>query len=251
MKLKPFFCFYGGKYRAAPYYPKPIHNIINEPFAGGAGYSIRNYSKNIILNDVDPVIFGVWHYLINSDYKEIMSLPIDIEHIDELNVNQEAKWLIGFWLNKATTRPGKQFSSWSSSRPNSFWGSVIRERIASQVSYIKHWKIYNKNYLDIDNNNATWFIDPPYNNKAGSHYKHHKINYTELGNWSKNRNGQIIVCEQLGANWLPFEYFREIRTSEGKYGKGKSKEVIFYREENINNFDVDSVDKTLNFPEEV
>jgi hypothetical protein len=34
--LKPFIRLYGGKYRAAPRYPKPLHDT---PFAGAAGYS--------------------------------------------------------------------------------------------------------------------------------------------------------------------------------------------------------------------
>jgi len=30
------------------------------------------------------------------------------------------------------------------------------------------------------------------------------INYTELGEWSKSRSGQIIVCENVGADWMDF-----------------------------------------------
>lgn len=40
-KLKPFFTYFGGKYRIAPRYPKPQYNTIIEPFAGSAGYSLR------------------------------------------------------------------------------------------------------------------------------------------------------------------------------------------------------------------
>ncbi len=35
--LKPFFCYFGGKWRAAPHYPTPKHAEIVEPFAGAAG----------------------------------------------------------------------------------------------------------------------------------------------------------------------------------------------------------------------
>lgn len=34
MTLKPFWRYYGGKWRAAPSYPAPLHNTIVEPFAG-------------------------------------------------------------------------------------------------------------------------------------------------------------------------------------------------------------------------
>ena len=39
--LKPFWRYYGGKYRAAPAYPPPRLGTIVEPFAGSAGYSLR------------------------------------------------------------------------------------------------------------------------------------------------------------------------------------------------------------------
>lgn len=64
-ELKPFFTYFGGKYRLAPKYPKPMYNTIVEPFAGSAGYSLRYPEREVILNDLDPVISGIWEYLIN------------------------------------------------------------------------------------------------------------------------------------------------------------------------------------------
>ena len=37
----PFFCFYGGKWRAAPHYPRPAFTSVVEPFASAAGYATR------------------------------------------------------------------------------------------------------------------------------------------------------------------------------------------------------------------
>jgi site-specific DNA-adenine methylase len=53
-KLKPFFCYYGGKWRAAPHYPAPEHDRIIEPFAGAAGYSMRYPQKRVALYEKDP-----------------------------------------------------------------------------------------------------------------------------------------------------------------------------------------------------
>jgi len=39
--LRPFWRYYGGKWRAAPSYPSPRCETIIEPFAGAAGYSLR------------------------------------------------------------------------------------------------------------------------------------------------------------------------------------------------------------------
>lgn len=51
MNLKPFFTFYGGKWRAAPHYAPPEFATIVEPFAGAAGYSVRHHTKRGERND--------------------------------------------------------------------------------------------------------------------------------------------------------------------------------------------------------
>ena len=66
--LKPFFCYYGGKWRVAKRYPAPVNDTIIEPFAGAAGYSTRYYNKNVILYDIDPVICGAWVFFLIMGY---------------------------------------------------------------------------------------------------------------------------------------------------------------------------------------
>lgn len=43
MILRPFFRYYGAKWRAvhAGLYPEPQHRFICEPFAGAAGYALH------------------------------------------------------------------------------------------------------------------------------------------------------------------------------------------------------------------
>lgn len=231
-ELKPFFCFYGGKYRVAKkLYPPPQYNTIVEPFAGGAGYSVRYSQHNIILYDLDPILAGVWDYLIRISSQEILSLPAKVDHVDNFNIPQEAKWLIGFWLKKATAYPGKTPSTWQNSRvrPNSHWGTAIRARLAYQVEKIRHWKIFNKSYEEAEDIEATWFIDPPYMGKCGKYYRKKITDYNKLGEWCKQRKGQVIVCERGGANWLPFESIGEIKSMEGKFGKHKSPEAVWIK----------------------
>jgi site-specific DNA-adenine methylase len=232
--LKPFFTYFGGKYRVALKYPKPIYDIIIEPFAGSAGYSLRYPERQIHLYDKDEKICGVWDYLIKSSKDEILNLPLDMQNgVDHYaNLCQEAKWLIGFWLNKGTTSPCKMPSSWmrQGSHTNSFWGQVIRNRIAEQVDQIKHWKITHKSYNEIENKLATWYIDPPYQ-KAGVHYRESakNINFSNLSKFCLERSGQVIVCENYGANWLPFEMFSDIKSTPGSKRSGISKEFIYHR----------------------
>jgi 16S rRNA G966 N2-methylase RsmD len=216
--MKPFFSFFGSKFRVAPHYPTPTHPTIIEPFSGSAGYSLRYPGRNVKLYDLDPTICGVWDYLIHVSPPEIRSLPLVFSNVDQLNICQEAKWLIGFWINKGCVQPSKSPSKWmrdyEAQQPGVYWGERIRERIASQVESIRHWEITQATYKDIPDQASTWFIDPPYE-IAGKAYKFHDLNYSELGEWCKSRTGQVIVCENQGATWLPFVPFRTVKALEG------------------------------------
>ena len=232
--MRPFFSFFGSKYRVAPHYPQPTHPTVIEPFAGSCGYALRYPEHQVRLYDVDPIICALWNYIIHVAAEEIRSLPLVFDHVDELQVCAEAKHLIGFWLNKGSVQPAKSPSKWmrenKSWQPGVYWGERIRERVASQVESIRHWTISQASYVDIpDQGPATWFIDPPYE-VAGRAYKFHSIDYPALGEWCRSRSGQVIVCENAGATWLPFVPFRTIKGLEGKRGGKKSVEVIWTNE---------------------
>lgn len=239
MIRRPFFTYFGGKWRAAKKYPIPTHDTIIEPFAGSAGYALRYPNKKVILIEKNEKVAGLWEYLIKVDAAEILSLP-DIgpdQTVDDLNICQEAKWLIGFWLGKGRSQPGKSPSAWMRSPESSvgnFWGDKTRRDIAAQVDTISHWKIIQGEYWDAPNIQATWYIDPPYI-VAGKTYRHgpDSINYGHLGAWCMTRNGQVIVCENEGADWLPFEYFAEIQGAPGKVRTGVSNEVIWAKDNGI------------------
>jgi site-specific DNA-adenine methylase len=224
-KLKPFFSYFGGKWRATSKYPKPKYDTIIEPFAGSAGYSMNYSENNIILLDKDPVISGLWTYLITATEDHIRSLPTIVDHIDELPKEyQDSKDLIGFWLQTAGTVPGKKRSTWAQQYPQWTWGPEKIERIASQLQFIRHWQIFEGNYTQAPDIEATWFIDPPYQ-EMGHRYTKSDINYEELATWCLSRKGQIIVCEKEGTTWLPFEFLTEVKARDTKF-----REAIFYRE---------------------
>ena len=108
------------------------------------------------------------------------------------------------------------------------WGQRVRERIATQLTYIKHWKLIEGNYTDAPDGLATWFVDPPYQH-AGKYYRFGRdgIDYPSLAAWCKERRGQVIVCENVGADWLPFQPWRSIKASEAKHGGKVSHEAIY------------------------
>jgi hypothetical protein len=234
--LKPFWRYYGGKWRAAPHYPKPLHKTIVEPFAGAAGYSLRYYWHNIVLVEKYAVVAEMWRYLIAVKPSEIRRIP-EVEHVDDLPrwVPQPARWLVGFAMNAAVTHPCKSLSAGrkklrSMGRVFEGWSVLMRERVAEQVKHIRHWQIIEGDYNLSPNREATWFVDPPYNNRVGSLYVHSDIDYTKLADWCVSRQGQLIVCENDGADWLPFDGFRTLKP--GLNNKtGGSKEVMFYLED--------------------
>lgn len=209
--LKPFWRYYGGKYRAAPRYPIPLYPTIVEPFAGAAGYSLRYPDRNVILVERYAIVAGIWRYLIGVSADEIRRIPY-VEHVDALPdwVPQEARWLVGFSMNDAIASPRKQLSAGriklrSMGRQFEGWSDAKRERIASQVGSIRHWKVIEGDYSCAPSIEAAWFVDPPYQ-IAGSHYVHRMAHgeYAGLSDWCRLRRGQVIVCENAGATWLPF-----------------------------------------------
>ena len=232
MRLDLFFTYFGGKWRIAKHYPVPIHDTIIEPFAGSAGFSLHYPARKVLLFDLDPKICGVWDYLIHASESDILNLPDVVEDVRILPICQEAKWVIGFWLNKGMTAPCNIPGKWmrdhlrEGQRINSYWGRGIKEKIARNLKHIRHWTITNKSYTEIENQEAYWFVDPPYA-RSGVRYRFNSIDYTHLADWCKTRHGSVTVCEQSGANWLQFSPFREVKALEGKKGSKSSKEVVW------------------------
>jgi hypothetical protein len=231
MRLKPFFSYFGGKYRFARKYPEPKYETIIEPFAGAAGYALTYSEHKVLLFDVDEKVCAVWDYLIHVSPEEVLSIPEQLQHVDDLKYPQEVKWFVGFWLARAVESPRNMPSAWMKSgvRPRQFWGPEVKQRVASQLQHIRHWKVVNAPYTAAPDVEATWFVDPPYS-KAGKWYRHKFKDYEGLGNWCLRRQGQLLVCEAAGADWLPFQPFLVAKATEGKNRTGKTAEMLFYRE---------------------
>jgi hypothetical protein len=222
--LRPFWSYYGSRYQLVPHYPRPIYTRIVEPFAGAAAYSLHYPDLAVVLCDLDPIIAGIWDYLIHVGEDEIGRLPNIVEHVDELGpVPQEARWLVGFWLGRCRSAPRLTVGSWmvseSDERPGCFWGTAAKVRIASQLKHIRHWRVRCADYRDVSGEGpATWFIDPPFRGKAGRRYRKgsRSLDFAELGMWCRERQGQILVCEQSGADWLPFSGSAKGRGMQGE-----------------------------------
>lgn len=225
--LRSFFSFYGSKWRMAPRYPKPVHSTVIEPFAGSAGYALRHFDRDVILVEKDPLIASLWHWLIHVPSSEIRALPEHVECVDDMKSSQEAKWLVGFWLNQGSAQPKRSLSK-SKSFKGGTWGLVLRERIASQVDRIRHWTVREGDYSKAPDLTATWFVDPPYQG-AGVYYRKSSkdIDFAALGAWCRTRVGQVIVCENEGADWLPFRTLGSFAAASSRGVAKRSAEVIW------------------------
>jgi hypothetical protein len=181
----------------------------------------------VILYDKYDKVYLSWKYLIESSIEDINGLPDLVEglNLDTLNISLEEKSLLGFYANPASAVPKKTVTK----RGEKSW---IRHKkyLIDNHNKIKHWKIFNEVYQNIENINATWYIDPPYQ-FGGQHYhsssSNKQINYDELRDWSLSRKGEIIVCENSKADWMEFKPLVEL--------KGQlhtTLEVIYYKENN-------------------
>lgn len=232
MSLRPFWRYYGGKWRAAPRYPRPLHDTIVEPFAGAAGYSLRYPHKRVILVEKYSVIAELWRYLIAAKESEILAIPC-VDAVDDLPtwVPAGARSLVGFAMNDGVTSPCRMLSAGrrkmqALGRRLDGWTEAKRYYAARGVSGIRHWTVIEGEYTAAPDIEATWFVDPPYEG-AGVHYKHPStaIDFPALGSWCRSRLGQTIVCENVGASWLPFRPFG--RETRNPMSNAASREAIW------------------------
>ncbi|MGL4640893.1 MAG: DNA adenine methylase [Shewanella sp.] len=199
------FQYYGSKQSLLKYYPKPKMSKIIEPFAGSAKYSLRYFESEVLLLDKNEDIIKVWHYLQSASTKDILSLPVlkHGEKLDSFTLSEVERLFMGLVIVAApfTTR------NFTCSKMSDFAkGKNPLVKIANDLHKIRHWKIKHGSYEDLENEKATWFIDPPYFVGGHKYPKSNKqIDFCKLGDWCKSREGQVIVCENMNASWLDFK----------------------------------------------
>jgi len=233
--LRPFWRYYGAKWRIAPRYPAPRHRTIVEPFAGAAGYSLRYPDRDVILVEKYHVIAEIWRWLIAATPDEVRAIPtVDAAADLPAWVPQGARWLVGMTMGQARMRPALHTSAGLLARRRTGtrwaegWTAAARARVAEQVTAIKHWRIIEGEYTAAPDVEASWFIDAPYRGRPGRPYVHHsgQLDYPSLARWCRARRGQTIVCEAAGADWLPFAPFGEVRGMSG----APSREAIWWQD---------------------
>jgi len=230
------FSYYGSKSKIARRYPFPQFGKIVEPFAGAAAYSLLYYDRQVTLVDKSPVIAGIWKWILRVTPEEAMALPEpdvgdDIRKMEGCrNLCQEAKWFLGFVVHKGNSSPCNISTERNGLRPK--YPRFMKEKLAWLAPRIRHWRVIEGSYCAVKNQEATWFVDPPYT-VGGDGYPYHDVDYEHLGRWCQSREGQVIVCERDGADWLPFEPFvvqRGLSSGTRKRAdKNVFQEMIYHR----------------------
>lgn len=227
--LQPFFSYFGSKWRLAKTYAPPVHDTIVEPFAGGAGYALRFFQRNVVLVEKNPRLAAVWRWLIQATPELVWSIPL-VGDVGELSSDtpEPVRDLVGWNLGQSLYEPRRRMSPYARRCAYDVagvaWSDVHRARIARQVGFIRHWKVIEGDYTQAPDVEAAWFIDPPYQVAGKSYtYGSKQLDFPKLGEWCRTRRGQVMVCENQGADWLPFRYHRGINGNRNT----KSVEVIW------------------------
>ena len=217
------FYYYGRKKRISHLYSEPKYDKIIEPFCGSGAYSLHGerWKRNVELYDTSPVVKSIWEYLLNASQQDIKNLPVPEERTDIRTIaylSEAERNLMGFAINAGSAKPCNivtHFSRWKANK----------QYIYDNLYKIKHWKFFHMDYREIKNEKCSWFIDPPYK-KMGVYYQKTGLDYEELSKWILNRKGQIIACEGVGGDYLPFVPLIEFKA----IGKRVSKEFVYIKE---------------------
>lgn len=242
-RYKKLFSYYGSKSKLAARYPAPTQHTVIEPFAGSGAYSLLHHEHDVILNEKDELTASVWAFVTSKDalddienylprvvaigqriddLVDASKIPVGLLHLIRSEISQGCFGERGY--RTIVTKWGAR--DWHGVMPRlQFW-----------IPKIKHWRVLSGDYSSLNDITATWFIDPPYANAAGSAYRTNDVDYVQLGAWCQSRPGQVIVCENEGATWLPFEHFnRRAGCFTGRDSKAKAggAEVIWLNDKAV------------------
>lgn len=239
MKIGPMFKWFGSKWQSAKHYPKPEHDTIYEPFAGGAGFSLNYCDKNVILWEDDPNLYVLWNWLIKeASPSDIRDIPVGLAlgtDIQSLGLSTGQSLLLKHW--QRTNNVGNCWTTSPWGHLPGQWTLNTRSRISDQIGAISHWKLSTvSSMLGFQ---CHWFIDPPYIYNYRYRSDLPEFDFSALAHMVSeiNKQSMVVVCEASrktdGAipDYLPFVPSHRSVTSRRKQSQSHhSNEVIYIRE---------------------
>ena len=102
------FSYYGSKSKIVHLYPTPKFDKIIEPFAGSARYSLKHWTKDVLLIDKYEIVVNIWNWLKQCNENDIKKLPI-LKRGDNLKnyayLAEIEKQFLGFLIQEAQGQP--------------------------------------------------------------------------------------------------------------------------------------------------
>lgn len=265
LRFKSALSYYGGKSRIIHRYPAPEYPLIIEPFAGAAAYAMKwagteirtpewisatgshmqlGLNVHCWINDLDEKTHAIWQFLTSplaSDLASVIPASVPVgQKVSELTLWDDvlASHVVPdvvsqgmLYLLQAEANHGTQGARGIHDQVTSIGANCwprLKRKLEWVIPHVKSFKVTMLDYRELPDVEATWFVDPPYNNPAGMRYRTSGgIDYRELGEWCKSRRGQVIVCENAGADWLDFQPLIERQGIKSSYQKSTAMEVIW------------------------
>lgn len=152
--------------------------------------------------EANVAVVETWNRICNLSESEILSYKLP--NVGEVTDDH--------WLIQAA------FSEHASTAIKRVWTKRMnrdaepqKRYAAKHVDYAReHIRYLQGHYLDAPDVEATWFIDPPYQ-KVVKGYLRDDLDYAQLREFCLSRKGQVVVCEQQGADWLPFHRLYDMK----------------------------------------
>jgi hypothetical protein len=240
MKLSPLFKWFGSKWSGAKHYPNPVNDVLCEPYAGGAGYSLNHSDRQVHLWDIDPHLQVLWPWLIKEATTQlVLDIPLAVPEgtdIRTLGLSLGQATLLKSWQRTNSVGDCWTVSKWGH-LPGQ-WTANTRARVADQVNAIKHWKFGppSTSWPKPDVGSHTYFVDPPYEFNYRYKSSLSPLFFSKLGQRCVKLGElghQVIACEAIGKNgetptYLPFVASHSQVTSRRKTENSHhSKELVW------------------------
>lgn len=208
------FYYYGAKRMFARQWGRPTRPLIIEPFAGSAAYSMYwlGAVEQVRLVEKDERVVELWQRLLAMEPADVLNLkpPPAGEYTSDF-----------LWMTAATSNAIANLNTLKMPERVPQVAEMMLRQIADRLPEAKRKvTIIHGDYTEAGDDEATWFIDPPYQVSAngsaktkfpqGMGYSRRRgcssehLDFEALADWCRSRRGQVMVCEQWGAGWLPF-----------------------------------------------